>query len=165
MKVVNNKIICEKVNYCGMAVHGPAMYQEGAGKLEECIIRDNEIVLKDGSFGIQIRRSDFTEVTNNKISGKAYYGVQISGTEQREGIDLGANENIFEDNDMESLVIKEPDEYSHSHVDGRMFTGLDEKSVTANVWLNNRTGRNVIKVKAGETVIDEGEDNKIIHQS
>jgi predicted transcriptional regulator len=161
VEVAKNKITCDKVNYCGIAVHGPSMYQEGAGKLEVCIIRDNEIKLKEGSFGIQVRRSDFTEVFNNKISGKAYYGIQVSGSKDREGIDLGANANRFEGNDLEGLVIKEPDEYGDAHVDGRMFTGSGEKSATANVWLNNYTKGNMIKVKAYETVIDEGEDNKI----
>jgi predicted transcriptional regulator len=159
--VEGNKIICDKVNYCGIAVYGPAMYQKGAGKLEKCIVVNNEVSLKDGSIGVIIRRSDLTEVSNNKILGKAYYGLQISGSENREGIDLYAYANIFEDNDMESLVIKEPNVYSDSHVDGRMFTGSGEKSATANVWLNNYTKGDVIKVKAYETVIDEGEDNKI----
>lgn len=160
VEVANNKINCDKVNYCGIAVHGPSMYQEGAGKLEVCIIGDNEIGLQEGSIGIHIRKSDFTEVINNKISGKAYYGLQVSGSKNREAIDLGANANKFEDNDMESLVIKEPDEYSDSHVDGRMFTGSEGKSSTAHVWLNNFSKDNVIRVKADETVIDEGEGNR-----
>jgi predicted transcriptional regulator len=100
VEVKGNKIICDKVNYCGIAVHGPSMYQESAGKLEECIIGDNEITLREGYIGIQIRKSDHTEVINNRISGRAYYGLQVGGSMDREGIDLGANDNIFEDNDM-----------------------------------------------------------------
>jgi hypothetical protein len=160
VEVANNKINCDKVNYCGIAVHGPSMYQEGAGKLEVCIIEDNEIALKEGSYGIQIRKSDFTEVANNRISGKAYYGLQVSGSENREGIDLGAYANRFEDNDMEGLVIKETDEYSDGHVDGRIFTGSEGKSSTAHVWLNAFSKDNVIRVKVDETVIDEGEGNR-----
>ncbi len=159
--VKGNKIIGDKVNYCGIAVHGSAMYQEGAGKLDECIIRDNDIRLNDGSIGIQIRKSDHTEVVDNKVSGKAYYGLQVSGSKNREGIELGSNENLFEANDMESLAIKEPDEYSDSH-SGRTFAGSDGKSVTAHVWLNNRTMGNEIKIKTSETVIDDGENNTII---
>jgi predicted transcriptional regulator len=161
VEVSSNEIDCDKVNYCGIAVHGLAMYQEGAGKLEQVIIKDNEIKLKEGSFGIQVRRSDFTEVFNNKISGKAYYGLQVSGSEDREGIDLSANANRFEDNDLEGLVIKEPDEYGDAHVDGRMFTGSEGTSTTAHVWLNAFSKDNVISVKADETVIDEGEGNII----
>ena len=64
---------------------------------------------------------------------------------------------------MEGLVIKEPDEYGDAHVDGRMFTGSEDKSSTANVWLNAFSKDNVISVKADETVIDEGEVNIIRH--
>jgi hypothetical protein len=137
------------------------MYQEGAGKLETCIVRDNEVSLADGSIGVIIRRSNSTEVTNNRITGKAYYGLQMTGSEDRQGIDLNAKGNKFEDNDMEGLEIKEPDEYSDGHVDGRMFTGSGGKSATANVWLNKYSKGNMIKVKASETVIDEGEDNTV----
>jgi hypothetical protein len=165
VEVNGNKIVCDKVNYCGIAVYGPAMYQEGAGKLETCIVRDNEISLADGSIGVMIRRSDSTEVFNNRITGKAYYGLQMTGSEDRQGIDLSAKGNKFEDNDMESLEIKEPDEYSDSHVDGRMFTGSGGRSATANVWLNKYSKGNVIKVKASEPVIDEGEDNTVTSES
>ena len=65
---------------------------------------------------------------------------------------------------MEGLEIKEPDEYSDSHVDGRMFTDSGGRSATANVWLNNYSEGNAIKVKASETVIDEGGDNTIIFE-
>ena len=162
VEVVNNKITCDKVNYCGIAVHGPSMYQEGAGKIGSCVIRDNEVLLKEGLFGIQIRKSDFAEVVGNRISGRVYYGLQVSGSESRGGIELGANENVFEDNDMEGLVIKGPQGYSDSHVDGRMFTGEGGKSATAHVWLAKHSRGNVVNVKPGESVIDEGEENKII---
>jgi len=163
--VNGNKIICNKVNYCGIAVHGPAMYQKGAGKLERCIVRDNEISLADGSLGFMIRRSDSTEVYKNKITGKAYYGLQVTGSEDRQGIDLSAKGNRFEDNDMEGLEIKGPDSYSDSQVDGRMFTATDGRSATAYIWLNRFSKGNEVKVKTGETVIDEGEDNKVIFES
>jgi len=161
VKVEGNEIICDKVNYCGIAVHGPAMYQEGAGKLERCLVVDNDISLEDGSVGVIIRRSHFTGVSNNRISGRAYYGLQVTGNEVRQGIDRSANNNRFELNDMESLEIKEPDEYSDSHVDGRMFAGSGGKSETAHVWLNTHSRDNVIEVKAHETAIDEGENNTI----
>ncbi len=162
VEVAKNKITCDKVNYCGIAVHGPSMYQEGAGKLGSCAIRDNEVVLKEGSYGIQIRRSDFTEVVGNRISGRAYYGLQVSGSDSRGGVELGANENVFEDNDMGGLVIKEPDGYSDGHIDGRMFAGEDGRSATAHVWLERHSRANIIELKPGEKAIDEGEDNEII---
>jgi len=161
VEIAGNEIRCDKLNYCGIAVYGPSMYHEGAGKLGECVVRDNDIHLGDGSVGILIRKNDGTEVINNKISGKAYYGFHLWGSGDREGFDLGSNENLVEDNDMTDLVIKAPDEYSDGHVDGRMFTGSEGKSTTAYVWLNAHSRGNVIKVKADETVIDEGEGNTV----
>jgi hypothetical protein len=163
VEISGNEIRCDKLNYCGIAVYGQSIYREGAGKLGECIVRDNDIHLGDGSVGVLIRKNDRTEVFGNKISGKAYYGFHLWGSRDREGFDLGSNENLVEDNDMSDLVIKAPDEYSDNHVDGRKFTGSEGKSATAHVWLNTFSKENVIKVKADETVIDEGEDNKIAY--
>jgi hypothetical protein len=160
-EITKNNVRCDKTNYCGIAVYGPSDYREGAGKLAECIVRDNKIHLSDGSVGVLIRKNDRTEVIDNKLSGQAYYGFHLWGSRDREGFDLGSNENLVEDNDMTDLVIKAPDKYSDSHVDGRMFTGSEGKSTTAHVWLNAFSKDNVIKVMSDETVIDEGEDNKI----
>jgi len=161
VEISGNEVRCDKLNYCGIAVYGPSMYKKGAGKLGECIVRENDIHLGDGSVGVLIRKNDGTEVYSNKISGKAYYGFHLWGNEDREGFDLGSNRNLIEDNDMTDLVIKAPDEYSDSHVDGRMFTGSEGKSTTSHVWLNEYTTMNTIKLRADETVIDEGKNNTI----
>ena len=159
--IENNKIICDKVNYCGIGVSGPAMYREGAGKLDECIVRNNEIHLSDGSVGVLIRKADNTEISDNRISGKAYYGFHFWGSRDREGINLESNDNLIEDNDMSRLVIKPPDEYSNNHVDGRMFTGTEGKSATAHIWINKHSNNNEINVNTEESVIDEGKNNII----
>lgn len=159
--ISDNNIRCTKLNYCGIAVYGQSIYNEGSGKLGECIIQNNRIYLEDGSVGIVIRKNDDTEVYGNKISGRAYYGVHLWGSKDREGFDLGSNGNFIHDNDLSGLVVKAPDEYSDSHVDGRMFTGSDGNSKTAHVWLNKFSARNMIHVKADETVIDEGTSNSI----
>jgi len=161
VEISGNEIRCDKLNYCGIAVYGLSIYREGAGKLGECVVRDNDIHLGDGSVGVLIRKNDRTDVFGNKISGRAYYGFHLWGSGDREGFDLGSNENLVEDNDMTDLVIKAPDEYSDSHVDGRMFTGSEGKSATAHVWLNAHSRGNVIKIKADETVIDEGDGNTV----
>ena len=161
--ISDNQITCDKLNYCGVAIYGQSMYRKGAGKLGKCIIRDNDIRLGDGSVGVLVRKNDGTEVFGNKLSGRAYYGFHLWGSKDREGFDLGSNANLVEDNDLTELEIKTPDEYSDNHVDGRMFTGLEGKSATAHVWLNHFSKRNVVKLRADETVIDEGEDNEITH--
>jgi len=161
VEISGNEIRYDKLNYCGIAVYGQSRYEEGAGKLGKCIVRDNDIHLEDGSVGVLIRKNDRTEVVDNKISGKAYYGFHLWGSEDREGFDLGSNDNLIEDNDLTDLEIKTPDAYSDSHVDGRMFTGSEGKSATSHVWLNQFSARNTIHVKNDETVIDEGTSNSI----
>ena len=161
VEVSNNKIFCDKINYCGIAVHGPSIYADGAGKLGKGIIKNNDIELKNGLYGIQIRKSDNTKITENRISGKVYYALQVNGSKNRGKIQLGSNSNIFSNNDMDNLQIKPPDDYSDKHVDNYTFTGSEEKSKTAHIWLNNNSKENLGKIKTGETYIDEGISNEI----
>jgi predicted transcriptional regulator len=164
VEIVDNEIRCDKLNYCGIAVYGQSRYEKGAGKLGECIIRKNDVHLGDGSIGVLIRKNDRTEIVDNKISGKTYYGFYLWGSRDREGFDLGSNRNLIKDNNMTGLVIKAPDDYSDSHVDGRMFTGSEGKSTTGHVWLNEFTAMNEINIRTGETVIDEGANNEISYE-
>jgi hypothetical protein len=163
VEIEDNTIKIDKPNYSGIIVLGPAMDREGAGKFKGGSIRNNRIQLKDGYEGIHVRKCDDFEVADNKISGKAYYGIRISGRRRTGELDLRAFNNLVESNDMGDLQIREPDKYSDSHVDRRMFTGSEGKSATAHVWLNAFSKDNVIKVRADETVIDEGEDNITTH--
>lgn len=163
VEIEENTIKLEKLNYSGIIVLGPLVDREGADKLRGGTIRNNRILLKDGYEGIHVRKCDDFDVTGNTISGEAYYGIRISGRRKSGKLDLKALNNTVEGNDMVDLRIREPDEYSDSHVDGRMFTGSEGKSTTAHVWLNAFSKDNVIKVRDDETVIDEGEDNIITH--
>ena len=164
VEITDNEIICQKVNYCGIGINGPSLYREGSGKFGECVVSGNKIDLRDGTSGIHIRKSDKTRVVDNKLSGRVYYGIQLTGISEREGLNLEAYDNIVESNDLGDLEIKDPDEYSDSHVDGRMFTGSEGRSVTAHAWLNKHTRGNTIKLDENETVIDEGTDNTIAHE-
>lgn len=159
--ISDNDVRCTKLNYCGVAIYGQSTYVEGSGKLGECVVENNRVHLEDGFVGVFIRKNDETEVYGNKISGRAYYGFHLSGSIDRKGFDLGSNGNLIEDNDLSDLVIKRPDEYSDNHVDGRMFTGLQGKAKTAHFWLNTYTRNNVVKLQENESVIDEGDNNKI----
>jgi len=163
IEIEDNTIKLEKLNYSGIVVLGPATDREGAEKLRGGTIRNNRIQLKDGYEGIHVRKCDDFEVADNKISGDTYYGIRISGRRSSRELDLRALDNLVEGNDMSNLRIREPDEYSDNHVDGRMFTGSEGKSTTAHVWLNAFSKDNVISVRADETVIDEGENNTITY--
>ena len=161
ISVFDNKIVLDKVNYCGIAVHGPSMYQRGAGKLDECIVRENIIELRDGYVGIQVRKTDSTLVENNKISGKSYYGIQVNGTTRRGEIDLSSCENCIKENDLDDLEIKLPDEYSRSPIVSSFFAGAGNQIYTGHFWLSKNTCRNEICIKENQTVIDEGKLNTI----
>ncbi len=117
--------------------------------------------MKEGYEGIHVRKCDDFEVADNTISGKAYYGIRVSGRRKPGEFDLRALNNLVEDNDMRSLEIKGSDEYSDNHADGRMFPSSPRGSATANIWLDLNSRENVVKLKKGETVIDEGEENRI----
>jgi hypothetical protein len=65
---------------------------------------------------------------------------------------------------MGELMIRDADDYSNAHVDGFMFAGSPGGSTTAHVWLDKFSRNNTVKVKTDETVIDEGQENIIIHE-
>lgn len=88
--------------------------------------------------------------------GSGYRGEKTSGK-----LDLSAVNNNVEDNDMDSLAIKKSDKYSNNHADGRMFAYSSDGSATANLWFNLYTKYNSVKLKQGESIIDEGKNNSI----
>lgn len=161
VKVFNNNITLDKINYCGIAVHGPSRYTEGAGKLDECIIENNEIKINDGLYGIQVRKSDNVKIHGNRVSGSVYYGLHVNGSRPRENIELGSNNNLFTSNDMTDLEIKPADEYSDKHLGDYVFSSTADNSNTAYIWLNRFSANNKINVKSNETVIDEGNENTV----
>ena len=162
VEIEENTINLERLNHCGIRVLGPVMDREGADKLRGGTIRNNRIRLKDGYEGIHVRKCDDFEVADNTISGEAYYGIRISGRMRSGELDLMALNNRIEGNDMGKLRVRDADEYSDNHADGRMFNVLDGGSTTAHVWLDKFSKNNTVKVKTDETVIDEGEENTII---
>jgi len=114
-------------------VLGPVTDREGAGKLSGGTIRKNRVHLKDGYEGIHVRKCDDFTVSNNVISGEAYYGIRISGRSGTRKSDLRALNNTVKGNDMKDLRIREPDKYSNNHADGRMFAESPEGSATAHI--------------------------------
>ena len=165
VEIEENTIKLDRLNHCGIRVLGPVMDREGAGKLRGGVIRNNRIRLKDGFEGIHVRKCDDFEVADNTISGEAYYGIRISGRRRSGELELTALDNLVEGNDMVKLRVRDADEYSDNHADGRMFSGSTRGSNTAHVWLGKFSKNNTVKVKKTETVIDEGEENTIIHEA
>ena len=164
IRIEGNRIDCDKVNYCGIAVYGQAVYIEGAGKLEQCLVKNNDINLDDGSVGVIIRKNDNTIVSGNTLTGNVYYGVHLWGSRDREGFDLSSSNNVVRDNDLSGLSIKKPDYYSDDNADDRLFAGANGKSETAFVWLNKYSIRNEIHLNENESYIDGGRENEVIRE-
>lgn len=164
VEIEDNTIKLDKLNHSGIVILGPLTDREGADKLRGGTVRNNRVQLKDGYEGIHVRKCDDFEVAGNTISGEAYFGIRISGRKKSGELDLRSLNNSVENNDMNELRIKKPDEYSDNHADGRMFVVSQEGSATAHIWLDNYTKGNVLKIMENETVIDEGEDNQISNQ-
>jgi parallel beta-helix repeat protein len=161
VEIKDNTIKLDKMNYSGIKILGPVMERKGADKLRGGVIRNNQIVLEKGYEGIHVRKCDDFEVTENTISGGAYYGIRISGRRKSREQDLNALKNRVTDNNMSKLIVKKPDEYSDNHADGRMFAGHKGESITSHVWLDSYSKENLLNLRKGETIIDEGEKNII----
>jgi hypothetical protein len=161
LEVENNSIKLEKLNYSGIIALGPVTDRKGAGKLCGGIIKGNDIQLREGYEGIHIRKCDEFSVADNRITGNAYYGIRVSGRSESKGLDLRSFRNVIEDNEMDDLRIREPDEYSRKHEDYRMFTPNNGSS--AHIWLDMNSKGNKIGFSEGEKVIDEGEDNTLTY--
>jgi predicted transcriptional regulator len=161
VEIRDNTIRLDKPLFIGVTVAGPDFAPEGSGKLREGVIEGNKIHLENGSVGIMMESSEGFQVTNNTISGKAYFGM---GFFPRGDIDqrrLGAYDHMVSDNDMKGLEIKEPDEHSVGLFDEKTYAASKAGSATANVWLGVNTRGNIVQVSDGETVVDEGRENKI----
>ena len=164
IEISDNMVRCDKVNYCGIFIRGPGFGPKGAEKLTDGIVKNNRIHLENGSTSIFTESCDNFEINNNILTGKAYYGIGIFPVIDPERTELGAHENIIEDNDVRGLELKDPDEYSKSLFDERTYAGSNAGSTTAYIWLSTNTKGNVVKISSNETVIDEGEDNTIIRK-
>jgi len=162
VEISNNTIEYDKPNSCGIGIRGPEYAPEDTGKLCEGIVKNNHIHLQDGSIGILLESCDGFDITDNTMSGKAYYGIGVFPETDIQRSNLGANENVINNNYMRDLNIKNPDDYSKVLFDEKAYAGSKAGSTTAHVWLSTNTKGNVVKVSSGETVIDEGEDNTII---
>ncbi|MHA2428453.1 MAG: hypothetical protein ACXADB_10555, partial [Candidatus Hermodarchaeia archaeon] len=97
--IEDNDIKLSKLNFSGIGVYGPAIDKEGVEKLYSGSVRNNKIHLNDGHVGIHIRKTDEFIVSDNAISGKAYYGIQASGRRKSGALDLRAIDNVIENND------------------------------------------------------------------
>ena len=163
IEITDNTIRCDKTNYCGIGLTGPELGPIGAEKLIDGMVKNNRIHLENGSIGIFTESCDGFEITDNTITGKAYFGIGIFPGVDKNRTEFGAHENVIEDNTIGDLKIKDPDEYIKSLLDERRYAGSKAGSATAHLWLNTNTKGNHVKVRNDETIIDEGEENTVKH--
>lgn len=164
VEVEENILKFDKLNYCGIKVLGPVMNRGRADKLRGGAIRNNRIRLRNGYEGIHVRKCDEFTVSGNQITGETYYGIRVSGHRRSGMLDLSSMDNRVEGNTMDELLIRAPDDYSDKHADGRMFAAASGGSSTSHIWLGKFTKSNTVKIRENETVIDEGEENRIEHR-
>ena len=165
LNISRNIIELGKVNYCGIAVHGPLEYIHGAVNLSGGKIKNNSIFLIDGAVGIHVYRCNEFDVAENKVGGRAYYGAQVVGSAKKIIYDYTSNMNNIEFNDFSELEIKKADKYSNENVNFRRFTGSNEEAKLGHVWLNRFSSRNRVQIRDNETVIDEGNSNEVIREN
>lgn len=161
VNIEENTITLDKPNHSGIVVLGPIINRKGAGKLRGGSIRNNRIHLTNGYEGIHVRKCDEFTITNNTLTGTAYYGVRLSGHKPSKTLNLRALNNEVDQTNMKELRIKNPDSYTTNHADGRMFAYSHEHPSTAHIWLDTDTANNVIYLRKSERIIDQGEDNTI----
>ena len=159
--ISNNIINCSKPSYIGIRVSGPFNAPLGSEKFKEGYVRGNNIHLENGLVGIKVGRSDNIEVSENIISGKVYYGIRVCAKGRPTDEIFYSEKNSVKNNDMSQLTIKDSDRYSNNYADGIVFHGTKGNAGTANIWLDDYTIECNIKLRTGETLIDDGKNNFI----
>ena len=159
--IVDNNIECNKPGYSGINICGSFNTQDYA-KFLEGTVSGNKIHLMDGLTGIKVGRSDNITVSNNSISGRAYYGIRIHGKSTPNDRLVYSEKNIVSGNDMSSLDIKVSDEFVGQFSDGFSF---EEEGRTAHIWLDDFTKLNQVEHNISDIVIDEGKRNTITNSN
>jgi len=97
-----------------------------------------------------------------KDSVSVYYGVKVHAKRRPVDEIFYSERNSISNNDISQLTIKDPDGYSNNYADGIIFSGKKGKAKTTHIWLDEYTVKYNIKLKNGETLIDEGKNNSTV---
>ena len=159
--IIGNKIKCTKPGYSGINICG-SFNTHGYAKFLEGNVSDNRIHLSEGLTGNKEGRSDNITVSENTISGRAYYGIRIHGKSTPNDRMVFSENNVVTRNDMNSLDIKVSDEFVGQFSDGISF---EEEGRTAHIWLDDFTKLNKVEHNISEIVMDEGKSNTIMNSN
>jgi len=161
-EIKNNVVEYDKPNFAGIMITGTNLSPDGTEKLADGVVRSNSIHLAEGAAGIIAESCDRFNIIGNTISGCAYYGIGVFPRGDAKRTSQGAYENVIEDNDMREMKLRSADENSRGLFDDRAFKGTKAGTAPAHLWLNTNTRGSLVKVKHGETVVDEGEANTVL---
>lgn len=159
-EITSNIIDFTKMNYCGIGVFGPSVYDDGSvgdGKLPGGVIKNNRINLNKGHAGILIRSSDDFEIVENEITGSGYYGIQILGVPDVEQHNRKAQNNTISKNNLQGMILVKSMSYYLDHQDGLMFS--NSGNPLAHIWLNKYSQNNQLLTHPKDIILNEGKDN------
>jgi len=163
LEISDNEVYLEKINFSGICLFGPIHHGREAKKYSGGVIANNTVHLANGYIGLHLRKADDFDVSGNKILGKMYYGMHLSGSKDIGNKNLTSTGNTFRDNELNEIEVINVDNYSDTYADGRRFAEKDNKGLTGHIWLDQYTSKNKIQVNMNESCIDKGEDNEVIH--
>lgn len=166
VEITDNIIEYTKMNYCGIGVFGPNIYEDdlvGDGKLPGGFVKGNRISLSNGHVGILVRGSDDFEIVENEVSGSSYYGIQVLGMKDIGGFNRSARDNLILRNNFNDLALCDSEVYYRNHRDGLMFSNCVGNPL-AHIWLNTYSRSNRLLIHPNDYIINSGQDNEITHE-
>ena len=155
--IIGNNIECKKPGYSGINICG-SFNTPGVAKFLEGTVSGNRIHLNNGMTGIKVGRSDKITVSENILSGRAYYGIRIHGKSTPNDIVVNSEENVVINNDMQMLKIKESDQFSRELGDGISFV---LGGSTAHIWFDDYSKKNLVRLHSEDKFIDQGLLNEV----
>ena len=155
--IIGNNIECKKPGYSGINICG-SFNTHDVAKFLEGTVSGNRIHLDNGLTGIKVGRSDKITVSENTLSGRAYYGIRIHGKSTPHDSVIYSEDNVVTNNDMRMLRINECDQFSRKLGDGISFVLGGN---TAHIWLDEYSKNNLIHINSEDTIIDQGLLNEV----
>jgi hypothetical protein len=159
LEICDNTIEYTKPHFGGIMICGPFYAQKESDKLSDGVIRNNQIILREGAVGILMESCEYFDVSDNRIAGSAFFGVGVFPRHDPEWLNMGASQNVIIDNDMTDLSILSPDEYSQKMFIHETYSESKAGKETSNYWLNKNTMKNNVFKRQDETLVDEGKNN------
>jgi predicted transcriptional regulator len=106
VNIDDNRVKLEKSNYTGVKALSATTSKGVTDSMLQACITNNIIFLGDGQTGIEIDDSNF-EVSNNKVSGKAYFSIHMYNLMTLDGSSSLLADILIRNNDISELKLKD----------------------------------------------------------